>query len=196
MIAIRIACAAALLLSAFGRASAAPDAPVGLTLQQAQDIALRNRPALQAQQHTAQSAEQVTRQIEANRFPQVTGVATVATAEAHTATHWRGRGVAANSYDGTGYIAMVAEVSVDRTSRAFRVDPGAEKHLVRIDIPDSGQDLLVHQRRLDRSAAPGNGPSSSPRVADLPGNAMAPSRCVVSSAERAGTAHARPPWGC
>ncbi len=40
----------------------------------------------------------------------------------HTATHWRGRGVAANSYDGTGYLAMVAEVSVEKRSRALRVD--------------------------------------------------------------------------
>ena len=39
----------------------------------------------------------------------------------HTATRWRGRGVAANVYHTEGYLAMVAEVSVARDFSDFRV---------------------------------------------------------------------------
>lgn len=86
MIAIRFAGALTLMLCTFGHVALAADAPSALTLQQAQEIALRNRPVLQARQHTAQSAEQITRQLEANRYPQVMGSATMATATREDAT--------------------------------------------------------------------------------------------------------------
>lgn len=41
---------------------------------------------------------------------------------AHTATHWRGRGIAANSYHRGTYLAMVAEVSVSKATADVRVD--------------------------------------------------------------------------
>ncbi len=41
---------------------------------------------------------------------------------AHTATHWRGRGVAANVYHAGSYIAMVAEVGVARDLSGLRVE--------------------------------------------------------------------------
>lgn len=68
-----------------GTAQANQAAPL-LTLQQAHATALRNRPVLHARQFVAQSAQQVTRQLESLRYPQVAANATIATATREDAT--------------------------------------------------------------------------------------------------------------
>lgn len=60
-----------------------PQAPV-LSLQEAQQIALSNRPLLRARQFSAETARQTTIQIESARFPQVSGNVTAATAQRDT----------------------------------------------------------------------------------------------------------------
>lgn len=60
----------------------APDAP--LTLAEAQRIALRNRPALRAREWAAEGARQVRLQVAANRYPQIGGNITAATARRTT----------------------------------------------------------------------------------------------------------------
>jgi outer membrane protein len=55
-----------------------------LTLQEARQTALANRPLLRARQLTAQSAQQVTAQVQSIRYPQVIASATAATAERET----------------------------------------------------------------------------------------------------------------
>jgi len=68
-----------LVLAAMASAAKAQSLPP-LSLKQAEEIALRHRPLLQARQFVAQSAEQTTRQLEALRYPQLAGTATIATA--------------------------------------------------------------------------------------------------------------------
>jgi outer membrane protein len=55
-----------------------------LTLDQGHRIALDNRPSLKAKQYSAQTAHEVTRQLNAARYPQLVGNVTAATAQRDT----------------------------------------------------------------------------------------------------------------
>jgi outer membrane protein len=89
---LRSICLALLALGAT-RALAQPPAAPALTLQQAREAALLNRPLLKARQFTAQTAQQATLQAQAARFPQVFGNVTAATASQETATNSSGQQV-------------------------------------------------------------------------------------------------------
>lgn len=71
--------------SAQSKAQAEAPAPA-LTLQEAERIALRNRPTLRAKQYSAEGARLVRLQAEAARYPQISGNVTTATARRDTVT--------------------------------------------------------------------------------------------------------------
>jgi outer membrane protein len=81
----RRAAALVLLLSGAATLVRAQESPPILKLQEAQELALSNRPNLRARQLNAQAAGQTTAQFEATRYPQIYGNLTAATAyQEHT----------------------------------------------------------------------------------------------------------------
>lgn len=72
-----------MVVQAVAQTESQPQAPV-LRLQEAQQIALANRPLLRARQFSAETARQTTLQVESARFPQVFGNVTAATAQRDT----------------------------------------------------------------------------------------------------------------
>jgi len=82
MLIARTAAAAGLVLVLVGTAASgrAQQPAPALKLEEAQQLALSNRPYLRARQLTAQAAEQTTVQFEAARYPQIYGNLTAATA--------------------------------------------------------------------------------------------------------------------
>jgi outer membrane protein len=62
----------------------AQQATPALTLQEARQVALANRPLLRARQFSAQTAQQLTAQVQSARYPQVIASATAATATRET----------------------------------------------------------------------------------------------------------------
>jgi outer membrane protein len=71
------------MVSIAGLAQAADES---LTLEQAQRIGLANRPSLKARQYTAETAQQLARQVEAGRYPQLSGSVTAVSAYRESTT--------------------------------------------------------------------------------------------------------------
>jgi outer membrane protein len=71
---------AGLLLSALPVRAAAPDAPATLALRQAEDYALAHHPGVRGAELTARAAREEASSVKAGFFPQIAGIAEVATA--------------------------------------------------------------------------------------------------------------------